>query len=251
LFIDIGVKPIVSDLDVVETCLDKEKMYHFLIDNKFHSPRIYDDINSVKVELDKENLNFPLVLKPQWGQGSIATEIVYNVDELEAAYSFLTSKVKNTSISHIEHLNYSNKLLIQEFITGQEFGVDCINDLDRINRAVVVKKKLAMRAGETDAAITVEDLQIQETIERLGNTLKHVSIIDIDVIKSNDKVYIIDINPRFGGGYPFSHVAGVNVPKAIINWVNNFKGQEDFFNYEKGVMSLKGINIISKTDMPL
>lgn len=245
-FDEIGVKLIMPDFNIVEICLDKLKMFNFLTDNEFDTPRTFSGLEEAGRALENKTIAFPLVIKPRWGQGSIATEIVYNREELFHAYKLLSSKIKNTSISHIEALNFENTLLIQEFIAGQEYGVDCINDLNGSHKVVVVKKKLAMRSGETDAAITVMDKSINEVISKLGNLFKHVSIIDIDVIKSDNKVYIIDINPRFGGGYPFSHAAGINLPKAIIDWFYKTDGNVLNDDYNINVFTIKGLNILSK-----
>lgn len=245
-FDEIGVKLIMPEFNVVEICLDKLKMSNYLIDNGFETPKTLTNLEDVDLLIKNNMLSFPLVIKPRWGQGSIATEIVNNIEELYSAYKLLSSKIINTSISHIETLNFENTLLIQEFIQGQEFGIDCINDMKGNNAAVIIKKKLAMRSGETDVAVTIKDNEINEVISKLGNMLNHISIIDIDIIKRDNRVFIIDINPRFGGGYPFSHAAGVNLPKALLDWYFGEEMNQNSLNYESNVLSLKGIALATK-----
>lgn len=245
-FSALGVHLIVSDAEVVETCLDKWKMMGFLNAHNIKTPKVYRDIKTVVDLIEKEQLNFPLVLKPQWGQGSMATEVVYNMKELLGAYEFLSSKVQRTSISHVEFLDYENQLLIQEFISGEEYGVDCINDLKGCHQANIVKRKSAMRAGETDGAITVKNELISKVAADLAGNLRHISIIDIDIIMNGNDAFIIDINPRFGGGYPFSHSAGANLPKAILQWFFEGKCDASLLEYEFGVLSLKGIRMAAK-----
>ena len=245
-FDEIGVKLIMPEFNIVETCLDKLKMSSYLSDNEFDTPITFTGLDEVERALENRTIDFPLIIKPRWGQGSIATEIVYDNIELYHAHKLLSRKIKSTSISHIETLNFKNTLLIQEFIKGQEYGVDCINDLKGSSKAVIIKKKITMRAGETDAAVTVLDDAINEVISRLGNMIKHISIVDIDVIKSDGRVYIIDINPRFGGGYPFSQAAGVNLPKAILDWYFGVKTNQKNLNYKVNILSLKGIALATK-----
>ena len=98
--------------------------------------------------------------------------------------------------------------------------MDVMNDLSGINRGVSVKKKLAMRAGETDKAQTVSAPEIQFIGKKLGENLKHIGNLDVDVFEDNGRYYVLELNPRFGGGFPFSYEAGVNFPKAIIEWLN-------------------------------
>ena len=97
--------------------------------------------------------------------------------------------------------------------------MDVMNDLSGKNRGVSVKKKLAMRAGETDKAQTVDNATIREIGCILGNNLKHIGNLDVDVFERDGEYYVLELNPRFGGGFPFSYEAGVNFPKALIEWL--------------------------------
>ena len=115
-------------------------------------------------------------------------------------------------------------ILIQEKLTGKEFGLDIMNDLSGCNVAVSVKQKLAMRAGETDKAITVDLPEVVEMGKKIGQNLRHIGNLDTDIMqRANGDYCVLELNPRFGGGYPFSYEAGVNLPKAIMEWV---KGNE-------------------------
>jgi carbamoyl-phosphate synthase large subunit len=73
-----------------------------------------------------------------------------------------------------------------------------------------------MRAGETDIAEVVENETIFNDVKLLSSLTKHIANMDCDVFLVDGKPYILEMNARFGGGYPFSHVAGCNLPKAII-----------------------------------
>src|SRR4029453_10603342 len=55
----------------------------------------------------------------------------------------------------------------------------------------------------------------------IGEQLGHVAVLDCDLFASDQGYSVIDLNPRIGGGYPFSHVAGANVPAALISWINS------------------------------
>ena len=107
-----------------------------------------------------------------------------------------------------------------EKLTGDEFGLDVMNDLDGRNVGVSVKKKLAMRAGETDKAVTMDLPEVREMGRRIGEALGHIGNLDVDIMQRADGAYcVLELNPRFGGGFPFSYEVGVNLPKAIIQWL--------------------------------
>ena len=90
-------------------------------------------------------------MKPRWGSGSIGIEIVYDEEELATVYTLLQKKIKRTILSTVSQKD-SDCILIQQKISGEEYGLDVINNLCGEQVTVVVKKKLAMRAGETDKA---------------------------------------------------------------------------------------------------
>ena len=62
------------------------------------------------------------------------------------------------------------------------------------------------------------DPALQAVGERIGRRLGHRGILDADAFVDGEAICVIDLNPRFGGGYPFSHLAGADLPAAIIAW---------------------------------
>lgn len=110
-------------------------------------------------------------------------------------------------------------VVVQERVRGQEFGVDVVSDFSGRFVTALARQKLRMRAGETDRALTVCGDQFSGLASRVSTVMGSRGLIDTDVIvDSNGTPYVIDVNPRFGGGYPFSHVAGANIPACYIAW---------------------------------
>ena len=106
-------------------------------------------------------------------------------------------------------------------------GLDIMNDLEGNHVAVSVKRKLAMRAGETDKAVTVDNAEIRQIGAVIGQNLKHIGNLDCDILERDGAFYVLELNPRFGGGYPFSYEAGVNMPKALIEWAQGHEVNPD------------------------
>ena len=122
--------------------------------------------------------------------------------------------------------------MIQEFMNGKEFGVDVYIDMISDKPvAVFIKEKLLMRAGDTDKSVSVQDKELEAIVLKLVNKIKFKGIIDIDIFKVNNKYYISEINPRFGGGYPHAYECGVNIPNMIINNLEAVVNEDVNFNY--------------------
>ena len=233
----LGVKVIVSDPRVVDICFDKYKTAQYIESLGLNTPKTYIDYNEAVAAIKAGTLNFPLILKPRWGSGSIGLEFVDDLEELSMVYKFDKKKVYKSILAKAS--SDENFLLIQEVIKGPEYGLDILNDLQGNHRGVSVKRKLAMRSGETDKAVTIDNVIIREIGATIGRSLKHIGNRDCDVLERNGEYYVLELNPRFGGGYPFSHEAGVNMPKAIIAWAKGEDVSDDTFVPEYGVMFSK------------
>ena len=81
-FEKIGTKVIVSDPIIIEVCNDKWKTYKFLIDNGFHAPMSFLDMNEVIEKISERKLSYPVVVKPRYGCGSISVAIAYDEEDL-------------------------------------------------------------------------------------------------------------------------------------------------------------------------
>ncbi|MCI6360374.1 MAG: ATP-grasp domain-containing protein [Eubacterium coprostanoligenes] len=244
LFEENGINVIVSDYEVIEKCNDKYLTYKFLVNNGLNAPKTYTDINQARNDLRNKKLDFPLFVKPRWGMGSISVYSADNMEELEVFYNKVKRELCNSYLKYESAIDIDNAVLIQEKLNGQEYGLDIINDLNGDYQNTIIKKKIAMRSGETDCAITVENEKLNRLGKLLSNLLKHVANLDVDVFLIDGHPFILEMNARFGGGYPFSHMAGVNLPKAIIKWLMGENLETDILKDEINVLSQKDINLV-------
>ncbi len=174
--------------------------------------------------------------------GSISVFKAENKEELRFFYYFSKKTILKTYISIPSDEHLEDMVLIQEFIEGQEYGMDILNDLNAQYKTTIVKKKLAMRSGETDYAEIVESPELVEVAKCIALKLKHIGNLDIDVLMSKSKVpYIIDMNPRFGGGYPFTHESGNNYVRYLIKNIEGVNCEDDFnWSNEKKIQKYVG-----------
>lgn len=241
-FLEVGTRVLVSDHDFIEVCNDKWKTYNFLIENGFNAPKTYLNVEEALSGLTKGDINYPLIIKPRWGMGSISVFEIENEDELNVLYNKVKRNINNTYLKYESDIDIDNSVLIQQKINGQEYGLDIINDLTGKYQTTIIKKKVAMRSGETDCAETLYDDEISQIGERIGKLTKHIANLDTDLfIDKNGKKYILEMNARFGGGYPFSHMAGANLPLAIIRWARGEEMPSNILQYKDNVICQKDI----------
>jgi len=221
-FSRIGVTVIGSSYDLCEMTHDKWKMHQWLIKHGYNSAKTFINKEHFLYALEKGEINYPVVVKPIRGSASLSVHKVNTLEMLEALFSA------------------GEELMIQEFLNGTEIGVDGYVDIISGNvSAIFTKKKLLMRAGETDKAVSFKDEALFELMQRFITECGFYGQIDIDVFNINGKYFISEVNPRFGGGYPHAYECGVNFPAMIINNLLGNVNRCDVGQYEEGVFMMK------------
>lgn len=231
-FSDVGTLVVVPTVEKVEIALDKWKMFRALCDWGVPTPRTVLGLDGALQALGDGALHMPVFVKPRNGSGSTHVRIVESVDELRWA-------CKDAGFGRPE------KAVVQERIEGIEYGLDVVNDLTGIYECTLAKRKLGMRAGETDRAITVIDDGLERIGKRLGDRLQHLGCLDVDVLVTEQESFVIDINPRFGGGYPFSHLAGANIPAAYVAWAEGRTPSQEWLRVLPDVVGAKCDGIVA------
>ena len=206
-FLEIGVTPIISPYDLVETCFDKYKMYQMLCTMQIPTGKCFVEKEAFYQAVEKGEISYPVFIKPVKGSASININKVNSKEEVELLFTLY------------------DDLMIQEYMDGQEYGADVYIDmLSGKCTSIFVKKKVKMRAGETDKSVSFKDEKLftilRDFVERCGFR----GMIDIDIFDIDGTYYISEVNPRFGGGYPHAYACDVNMPKQVLE---NLAGREN------------------------
>jgi carbamoyl-phosphate synthase large subunit len=244
LFLSNGTIPVISSPETINTCFDKWATHNFLQSIGVSSPKTYLSLHDARNALISGALSFPVVVKPRWGTSSIGIEFAHDLEELELAYRVSSLRLKRSFLAAVSSSAPEHYLLIQEYLEGDEYGLDIINDINGNYVTTVVKRKLVMRAGETDRAITIVNDNLNVIGEIVGKHLGHVGNLDCDVFVNTSGINFLEMNPRFGGGYPFSHIAGLNLPAALISWARCEATSPEWFTIETNVASAKCDGIV-------
>lgn len=221
-FLAVGTTPIVSDYELVETCFDKYRMFELLQKMQIPTAKCFSDKEAFYQELERGGISFPVFVKPVRGSASIHINKVGSRQEIDVL------------------CNLYEDLMIQEYMDGTEFGADVYVDmLSGRCTDIFVKKKIKMRAGETDKSVSFKDEKLFLLIRDFAEKCGFRGMIDIDIFQIDGVYYISEVNPRFGGGYPHAYACGVNMPAAVIR---NLAGEENEVRigcYEEGICMMK------------
>lgn len=221
-FREIGVTVIGSSYELCEIALDKMLMYDWLLKHGYQCARSWTDRDEFFRAVDSGEVSFPVFVKPARGSASISISKVYD---------------KETVTLLMQH---EDGLMIQEFLNGQEIGADVY--IDMISGEVVsifTKKKIKMRAGETDKAVSFKDDRLFDLIVRFVNEAGYRGQIDIDIFDIDGEYYISEVNPRFGGGYPHAYESGCDHMKLILNNLYGKVNENRIGAYEEGIYMMK------------
>lgn len=221
-FAEVGTKVIGSSYELCEMALNKFQMYEWLLQHEYKCAKSYMDKDVFYKDLEDGVIHFPVFVKPAKGSASISISKVYNKETIDLLFSD------------------EEGLMIQEFLNGQEIGADVY--IDMISGEVVsifTKKKLKMRAGETDKAVSFKNEKLFSLIEKFVKEAGYRGQIDIDIFDINDEYYISEVNPRFGGGYPHAYEAGCNHMELIMNNLYGRLNKKNIGNYRSDIYMMK------------
>ena len=112
--------------------------------------------------------------------------------------------------------------------------------------SIFTKKKIVMRAGETDKAVSFKDEKLFALIEKFALESGWSDQIDIDIFDVNGEYYISEVNPRFGGGYPHAYECGCDHMSLILNNLRGTANEKKIGAYDEGVYMMKYNEVMIK-----
>lgn len=228
-FKNIGTTVIGSSYELCERALDKMQMFQWLRSHGYNCAKSYVDKNEFLADVKTGKANYPVFVKPVRGSASIAISKVFDNETVDLLF------------------DHSDNLMIQEYLDGQEIGADCYIDLLSGELvSVFTKKKIVMRAGETDKSVSFKDEKLFELIKKFVNESGWRGQIDIDIFEINGEYHISEVNPRFGGGYPHAYECGADHMKLIVNNLNGIVNSGVIGNYKENVYMMKYNEIMIK-----
>ena len=215
-FLDAGIHVIVPEVEFIKKCRDKRLIHTFFIEHDIAVPDY----------VDKHNPSFPLFIKPYDGSCSKDIYLIQDASMLQP------SLLENEKLLFLEAIDTS---------VYEEFTLDLYYNLKSQLRCVVPRKRLEIRAGEVSKGLTVKNDLCTYVWKRMEHIQGLVGCITVQLFRHRDtgEVYGIEINPRFGGGYPLSYLAGANFPGWLIAECFNNEEIPFFDQWEDNLLMLR------------
>lgn len=216
LFLNEGITPIVSSAEFINACRDKRIINDFFIERGIEIP----------IPMSKDNYTFPFFIKPY--DGSLSKDI------------FLINSKEDLTDYHFSN----SKLMFMEYINPKEFDeytVDCYYNKQNNLICVVPRKRIFVRAGEINKGVTHKNEIVSYLKERLNHISGAIGCLTMQFFFNPDtkRIIGIEINPRFGGGFPLSYLAGANYPSWLIREYINDESIEYFDEWEENLLMLR------------
>lgn len=192
----IGTRLMVSSPETIAIGANKVATGAFFREHGFRTPHVLAEAEIASLAPS----DFPLFAKPAEGSSSIGAGVIKSAEEL---------RIRRAT---------DPSLVVMELIRGEEYTIDVYADFHGVPQCAVPRLRLETRAGEISKGVTVRDEGLialsLDVARRLPGA---VGCLTLQAFKVADGGYVfIEINPRFGGGYPLSWHAGANFPRWMI-----------------------------------
>lgn len=210
-----GIHIMVSDSELIRMCRDKRLTTALFQQYDINSPEIYE----------RDNITFPCFAKPYDGSRSIGARYIHSAEEL--SYNFLCDP-KMIFCRYID--------IVNEFT---EFTADLYYDRSGNLKCAVPRERLEVRTGEVSKAATRRNALYKLLIDKMKVFKGARGCITAQFFCKDSTTYGIEINPRFGGGFPLTYAAGGN----YLNWlIREYLLNEDipfFDEWENNLIMLR------------
>ena len=195
-----GIKIIGTSFKALDLAEDRGSFSTLLKENNIPYPDFGVAENAEEALALSDELDFPILVRPSYVLGGQGMKIVINKEELETHVVDLLRKIPG------------NKLLLDHYLDGAiEAEADAICDGEDVYIIGIMEhiEPCGIHSGDSNATLPVFNLgeyvlqQIKDHTVKIAKELKTVGLINIQFAVKNDKVFIIEANPRASRTVPF------------------------------------------------
>ena len=215
-FLNKGIIPVISSSDLIKQLQDKRLTNIFFEKNNIYYAKEYQ----------KDDFNYPIFIKPISGSRSLNNYLIRNKDEIHRKF------LEDDNLLFFEYIDQSE---------NDEYTCDLYYGKDSMLKCVVPRKRIEVRDGEVDKGMTKKNILVEFISKRLSyiNGARGCLTAQFFVNKKTKKIIGIEINPRFGGGYPLTYFSGANYSKWILEEYLLKKEIQIFDDWKENLLMLR------------
>lgn len=228
MFNEIDTFILISKPKTIYTCFDKYETHLFLKENNIPTPRTFTLDEAIE-KIENDEIEFPIFIKPR--KGGRASINALKINSKEEFYHY----IKN-----------SENWVIQEYIDGVEYTVDCLNTLDgKRCLGAVVRKRIETKGGLSVKSEIIYDKELMNYAIKIGKKLEIVGPYNIQCFRDkHGNIYFTEINPRFAGTHAFTIMAGLNSIELILDMLSGIEPEPVFDKIKYGLKMVRFWNEI-------
>jgi len=195
-----GIKILGTSFEALDLAEDRGRFSKVLEENNIPFPK-YGIVESAEQAIElSDTLGFPLLVRPSYVLGGQKMKIVINKEELEHHVVDIINEMGN------------NQILLDHFIGGAiEAEADAICDGENVYIIGIMQhiEPAGIHSGDSYAVLPPYNLgdfvmqQIDDITRKIAVALRTVGLINIQFAIKDDKVYVIEANPRASRTVPF------------------------------------------------
>jgi carbamoyl-phosphate synthase large subunit len=215
-----GARINVSSLETIEIGGDKQKTHDWL--TKFGFPTVRQ-VPLENFRAPMEGMAFPLLVKPRFGSSSIGI-------------------TKANDPHHIDSRRAEQNLIVQTIASGKEYTTDVFIDRGGKCRCAVPRRRIETRGGEVSKGVTIRQPAVITLAKQIAEALPGgYGVLNVQIFydEKTEALAVIEINPRFGGGYPLAHEAGAHMTRWVLEDVFDLPSTATDDNWRDGLVMLR------------
>ena len=209
-----GAVVLVPEPETIERCSDKYLAHRFFEEQGIGTPPTW-----LPTEVP-EQIRFPVLVKARRGFGS---RHIYRADNQTELDFFLRYTTADSMVQCLCH--------------GEEFSVDVFCDLDGRCLAAVPRTMIESKGGESFKGMTIRDPDLIAFGARVSEALRIIGPANVQCFREPDgELWVTDVNPRFGGGFPLPTAAGSRYPELALAVANGEQLEPRLGDFREGVV---------------
>lgn len=212
----VGCSAIVSHSDFISVCRDKRQTSSYFEAKGVRSPALFH----------ADDLPFPVFIKPYDGSLSSGAAVVRTAEDLTQE---MLRNPKNMFCQFLDPRDYS------------EYTCDAYFDREGHLKCVVPRLRVEVRGGEVSKGRTSKNEIVPFLFEKLGYLAGARGCLTIQIMRhnSNGELFLLEINPRFGGGYPLTARSNAPYHSWLIDEYMLGKTVDRFDDWQDGLTMLR------------